>query len=64
MNLKTHYQDYPEKVRFKALLISELTDTSPTKGSGIHTGIFMNIPSTNKKVEMNVIDIVRIEKGK
>ncbi len=27
---------------------------------GTHTGTFMNIPATNKKIEMNVIDIVRI----
>ena len=31
---------------------------------GIHTGTFMDIPATNKKVEINVIDIVRIEEGK
>ncbi len=31
---------------------------------GTHTGTFMNIPATNKKIEMNVIDIVRIEDGK
>ena len=32
--------------------------------NGIHTGTFMNIPATNKKIEMNVIDIVRIREGK
>ena len=31
---------------------------------GIHTGVFMNISPTNKKVEINIIDIVRIEGGK
>lgn len=31
---------------------------------GTHTGTFMNIPATNKKVEINIIDIVRIEERK
>ena len=31
---------------------------------GIHTGTFMNIPATNRKVDINIIDIVRISEGK
>ena len=31
---------------------------------GVHTETFMKIPATNKKIEMNVIDIVRISNGK
>ncbi len=30
---------------------------------GIHTGTFMKIPATDKKVEINIIDIVRISEG-
>ncbi|MCL5028911.1 MAG: ester cyclase [Bacteroidetes bacterium] len=31
---------------------------------GIHTGQFMNLPASNKKVEIKIIDIVRLSEGK
>ena len=31
---------------------------------GTHTGVFMGIPPTNKKVVIHVIDIIRLHEGK
>lgn len=38
--------------------------TTRKKIYATHTGDFMGIPASNKKVEINVIDIIRLHQGK